>query len=162
MTSPLGLNHHDNEILQTTIDRWYDADYGTRVQMGKAVMKFINENALIANGPLQCVCLGILTSIKDAPDMNWNFKVKYGVVFLHWMFRKANPSRPGWNDFHMVRWLMLRREDDLHEIMRRSTLPDGPVGSSCRWMVDSMREQNKDFAIAVARYSGFTQNGPVV
>lgn len=62
----------------------------------------------------------------------------------------AEPDRPGWNDFYMARWFVLREDDDAACIARRTTLP-GMVGSTCRWMANSVAEQMPEFREALER-----------
>jgi hypothetical protein len=50
----------------------------------------------------------------------------------------------GWNDYHMMRWLILGDPDSLEEIVSRYHL-GGQVGETARWMVDSVTAQCPSF-----------------
>jgi hypothetical protein len=63
---------------------------------------------------------------------------------------KAERDRPGWNDFHMVQWFILRRDETVVELARRSRLP-GMIGSSATWMMNSVSSQMPAFKTVVER-----------
>lgn len=67
--------------------------------------------------------------------------------------RRDYPDRPGWNDYYMTLWCMTGNRAYALELYRRAVELPGPGGSeldyyrgsSCRWMVASMRCQHPDF-----------------
>ena len=67
---------------------------------------------------------------------------------LEW--QHADPARPGWNDFYMVQWFILRSDDLAREIAERTKLP-GIVGSTCTWMANSVAQQMPAFRKALER-----------
>jgi hypothetical protein len=63
---------------------------------------------------------------------------------------RCAPDRPGWNDFHMVRWFVLRQDETVQELVKRAST-EGTVGQSCSWMLTSVGRQNPSFAAALRR-----------
>jgi hypothetical protein len=68
---------------------------------------------------------------------------------------KADQDRAGWNDYYMCRWFILRDDDTVREIVRR-TQRDGDIGATASWMALSVGHQYPDFASALER-CGFQQ-----
>jgi hypothetical protein len=68
---------------------------------------------------------------------------------------KADQERAGWNDYYMCRWFILRDDDTVREIVRR-TQRDGDIGATASWMALSVGHQYPDFASALER-CGFQQ-----
>src|SRR5271166_3491425 len=63
-------------------------------------------------------------------------------------------DRAGWNDYYMVRWFVLRDDDTVRELIRR-TQQDGDVGATASWMVSSVSSQIPAFAEALERVGGY-------
>lgn len=57
----------------------------------------------------------------------------------------------GWNDYHMCRWLILGRDEDVAEIQQRATW-GGEVGRLALWMQDSVADQIPEFREALKRF----------
>lgn len=59
-------------------------------------------------------------------------------------------DRVGWNDYFMAKWMLDRDEAALDEIIKRYYFKEGgnhPIFETCRWMVNSMMQQNEVFRI---------------
>jgi hypothetical protein len=65
-----------------------------------------------------------------------------------WM--QADPNRAGWNDFYMVQWFVLRDDQIVGVLKGRAEIP-GPVGDTCKWMLNSVSQQMPAFAEALER-----------
>jgi len=76
---------------------------------------------------------------------------------------KNDSERPGWNDYYMARWFVLRDDSTAKTI---ASLPhaEGPRGYTARWMVNSVCQQMPAFREAMARvgYDFGEATGPVL
>jgi len=62
----------------------------------------------------------------------------------------CEPERSGWNDYYMARWFILRGDDTVRELIRR-TERDGEIGATASWMVASVSNRIPEFAKALER-----------
>jgi hypothetical protein len=80
---------------------------------------------------------------------------KVGIKILRHWFEKY-PSRPGWNDYFICRWILTENIEDAREIHYRARhiMPSNEidpkndwsaVAFTANWMAESQRKQNPEF-----------------
>jgi len=74
--------------------------------------------------------------------------VRFWAAVLRLVYRIFFHDIPGWNDYWMCTWMLTKSAESLKEIAARTHRND-IVGSTARWMVGSVCQQDPEFARAV-------------
>jgi hypothetical protein len=161
--------HHPGSILQPAFDALEMARalelYRERpnlengVALRKHVAAHLMTKQISAMGPALAI-LEILTSRGHSSIHAYSRVLhKIAVKIIRRWFEK-HPTRPGWNDYFMCRWILANDFEDAREIHYRarhivnpdasviSFTPETPwnaVGFTANWMAESQRKENPQF-----------------
>lgn len=134
-------------------------DYGVAPQPLEVAeyLAFVQESRALDDAAMQLpVCGSLLAFCLRHPELEPEWKAEFKDVFdkVNAVMAFADSTRPGWNDFYMVQWFILRTDDIVSELVQRAKLP-GQAGGTCTWMLNSVAGQDSAFKDALERAGGF-------
>jgi hypothetical protein len=118
-----------------------------------AFLDWLGQSGLLRDQHTELPMAAAALSLAERhPDRMAAWGKDFGDVFeeAKKVLLRCAPDRPNWNDFHMVRWLVLRQDEIVQELAKRAGA-EGIVGQSCSWMLASVERQNPPFAAALRR-----------
>jgi hypothetical protein len=146
------------QVLESERDFYQEASvlvqgYGANPQPERIpeILALIDESCAITEERTELPAAGaVLALIELRPELAQSpeFEPIYKDAMDVW--EKTDSSRAGWNDFYMARWFVLRRDNIVQELARRTKIP-GMVGSTATWMMVSVANQLPEFRAAVER-----------